>query len=216
MAKGVWLILAASAFAVLGGCAGQEKRAQADLVQLSAWLPGYYDDQSQVRADQQAGRPAPESLRLAVVPVEAPVVGRHVFYLQESTGGRRRHVTMQRLASFRATQKGLVESLWSFTDPTRWLGADVTPELFAAMQPGDVRPMRGCNLTWTRVGGRFTASNNPRECRMVSRKTGNVHSIDMRIKLRANVLAIRAHAVGTREPMGGDAYIRFRRNGGPL
>lgn len=206
---------AVTAVAVLAGCAGQRKRAQADLVQLSAWFPGFYDNQAQVRADRKAGRPAHASRVLAVVPVDATLIGEHVFYVQEATAARPRHVTMQRLVSFVATQGGLVESLWAFTDPKRWLGADLSPELFTALQPGDLRPLRGCDLKWTRNGGRFTASNDPNACRMVSPRTGNVAAIDMRIELGADALAISTHAAGSQVPAGVDRYLRFRRNGGP-
>lgn len=208
------VIVAAAAAALAAGCAGQTKRAQADLVQLTAWLPGYYDDQVQVREDREAGHPPHESLSLAIVPVDAELIGSHVYYLQE-TSGRPRRVTMQRLVSFTAAKTGLVESQWSFTDPTRWLGADVTPELFSALQPGDVRLLEGCDLKWTRLGGKFTASDDPDDCRVVSPTTGNVESIDMRIELGADELAISSHARGSGAAAGVDPYIRFRRNGGP-
>jgi CpeT/CpcT family (DUF1001) len=209
------LAAAVAAAALAAGCAGQTKRAQADLVQLSARLPGYYDNQAQVRGDLAAGRSPHESLALAVVPVDAQLIGEHVYYLQEATGSRSRRVTMQRLVSFSASKSGILESQWSFTDPTRWLGADVTPELFTALQPQDVRPLQGCDLKWKRQGGRFTASDDPDDCRVVSSATGSVESIDMRVELGANELAISAQARGSPAPPGVDPYVRFRRNGGP-
>jgi len=215
MARAATLIVAAAAAALAAGCAGQTKRAQADLVQLSAWLPGYYDNQAQVRADREAGRAPHESLALAIVPVDAELIGPHAYYLQEATGRRARRVTMQRLVSFSVAKTGIVESQWLLTDPTRWLGADSTPELFSALQPGDVRHLAGCDLKWTRQGGKLTASDDPDDCRIVSPGTGNVESIDTRIELGANELAISSHALGAAAAPGVDPYVRFLRNGGP-
>jgi CpeT/CpcT family (DUF1001) len=215
MARAAALALAAAVAALAAGCAGQTKRAQADLVQLSAWLPGYYDDQAQVRADREAGRVPHQSFALVVVPVGAELIGPHVYYLQETTGHRPRHVTMQRLVSFSVAKTGIVESQWLFADPTRWLGADATPELFTALQPGDVRHLQGCDLKWTRQGGKFTASDDPDDCRIVSPATGDVEAIDTRIELGANELAISSHASGSSTAPGVDPYVRFLRNGGP-
>lgn len=214
MARLAALIAAAAVAAAIAGCAGPQKRARADLAEIGAWLPGYYDNQAQVREDRTAGRPPHESVALVVVPIDAGLIGKHVYYVEETTG-RARRVTMQRLVSFAATRSGIVESLWAFTDPTRWLGADAHPELFTALQPGDVRPMLGCDLTWTREGGQFTASDDPDDCRIVSASTGRVESIDTRIKLSPNGLAISSRAAGSPAPAGVDPYLRFRRNGGP-
>ncbi|MGH8149708.1 MAG: chromophore lyase CpcT/CpeT [Steroidobacteraceae bacterium] len=218
MARITVLLAVGVALALTAGCAGQRKRAQADLVELGTWLPGYYDNQAQVRVDQQAGRAPHEALTLTVVPIDAELVGARVYYVEEAAGGDPRHVTMQRLASFAVTKTGIVESLWTFTDPTRWLGAASTPELFTALQPGDVRRMEGCDLKWTRAGTRFTAANDPSECRIELPGTRRVEALDMRVQLGANELAISAHPEGmpaAQAAPGGDPYIRFRRNGGP-
>lgn len=218
MARITVLFAVCTALALAAGCAGQRKRAQADLVELGLWLPGYYDNQAQVRADELAGRPAHETLALSVIPIDATFIGKHVYYLEEATGGRPRRVMLQRLVSFTATKTGIVESLWTLTDPTRWLGAAATPELFTALQPGDVRRMEGCDLQWTRVGARFTAADDPDDCRIESPGTGRVESVDLHLRLGANELAISSHPAGASTAQaapGADPYVRFRRNGGP-
>ncbi len=216
MARVLILIGCAAAMAALAaGCAGQVKRERVELAALGAWLPGYYDNQAQVRADTAAGRPGRAALRLAMIPVDAELIGTHVYYLQETTAGRTPHVTMQRLVAFTATPSGILESQWSFTDPTRWIGAAQSPELFTALQPGDVRHLEGCDLKWTRQGGRFEASDDPHECRIVSAATGRVEAIDTRIELDSNELAISSRDRRSRASPGVDSYVRFRRDGGP-
>ncbi len=213
------LLLAAAAVAaaaLAAGCAGQAKRTDADLVQLAEWLPGYYDNQVQIAADRQAGRAPHESLLLTVVPVETEQLGMgQVFFMQETTVGASQRVTMQRLLSFSAGKDGIVETMWTLTDPERWRGAVTTPELFTALQPDDVRPMRGCDLKWKKEGERFTATNDPSRCRTLSPRTGGVESMDMRVELSADELAISTHAIESgASAQGGDPYVRFRRNGG--
>lgn len=208
--------VAAAAVALAAGCAGQAKRTDADLLQLSDWLPGFYDNQVQIAADRQAGRAPHESLLLTVVPVDTEQLGTgHVFYMQEMTAGASQRVTMQRLLSFSAVKDGIVETVWTLNDPERWRGAVTTPELFTALQPDDIRPMRGCNLKWKKEGERFTAQNDPSTCRALSPRTGGVEFMDMRVELSADELAISTRPVERgASGQGGDPYDRFRRNGG--
>ncbi len=216
MASRAAVLLIAAAAALAAGCAGQEKRLDADLLQLTEWLPGFYDNQVQIAADRQAGRAPHESLILTVVPVDTEQLGTgHVFYMQEMTAGDSRRVTMQRLLSFSTTKDGIAETMWTLTDPERWQAAVTTPELFTALQPDDMRPVRGCDLKWKKEGERFTASNDPSRCRTLSRRTGGVESVDMRIQLTPDELAISTQNVGRGAvPQSGDPYVRFRRNGG--
>ncbi|MGH8229898.1 MAG: CpcT/CpeT family chromophore lyase [Steroidobacteraceae bacterium] len=218
-----WVAVAAAAAAaaalLAGGCAGQATRASADLAMLTQWLPGFYDNQVQIAADRQAGRtPAPRRY-LDVVPVAAEQLGSHVFYFEETTGGPHRRVVLARLAAFTADGQGIREALWSLTDPQRWRAADTTPELFQGLQPGDVRPLRGCVLTWHKQGARFTAANDPRNCRTVSPRTGAVASRDMRIELTVDEIAISDRPVSAAASAAGRGvepeYVRFRRDTGP-
>ncbi len=207
-------IVAVAAAALAAGCAGEQKRMDADLLRLTVWLPGSYDNEVQVAADRQAGRAPHESLTLTVVPVDAEEVGSHVFYIVETDTDSRR-IMVQRLISFNAAKDAIIETMWSLTDPTRWRGADTTPELFTGLQPDDVRPMAGCDLKWRKEGERFTASNDPSLCRMRLPGGGAVEFTDMRIELTAEELAISTRAsAASGAPPPEDSYDRFHRNGG--
>jgi hypothetical protein len=79
-----WLLLAA--------CASQPKPDAIFISELAAMLPGSYDNLAQSRAG--SGHAA---LRLVVAPVQAPLVGDHVFYVQEMAAEDPRRVLAQRL-----------------------------------------------------------------------------------------------------------------------
>ncbi|MGB6451705.1 MAG: CpcT/CpeT family chromophore lyase [Steroidobacteraceae bacterium] len=216
MASGTRVLLVAAAAVLAAGCAGHAKRTDADLVQLTEWLPGFYDNQVQIAEEQQAGRAPGEPVALTVVPVEAQEIGTHVFYMQEMTKGPTAHVILQRLLTFNTGKDEIVETMWSLADPGRWRGADTTPELFTSLQPDDVHPMQGCDLKWKKEGDHFTASNDPARCRMISPRTGGVEFTDMRVELTADELAISTQTAraGVAIVPGAGPYVRFRRNGG--
>ena len=71
--------VAGIAFAAACLAAGSKKKEEYFLSELTAVLPGSYDNLAQSRADG-ADHPA---LRLIIAPVEAPLVGEHVYYVQE-------------------------------------------------------------------------------------------------------------------------------------
>ncbi len=61
--------------------------------QLLAALPGSYDNLAQSRAEPRPSR----RCRLMIAPVQAPLVGDHVFYVQEMAADDARRVLAQRL-----------------------------------------------------------------------------------------------------------------------
>src|SRR5689334_756280 len=68
------------------------RKDEAFLEQLASSLAGSYDNIAQARND-----PEHPSLRLMIVPVQAPLVGDHVFYVQEMAADDLRRVLAQRL-----------------------------------------------------------------------------------------------------------------------
>src|SRR5262245_3065886 len=85
-------MLAGLAFTAACLAAGSAKQQQF-LEQLTATLPGSYDNLAQSRADGADHPP----LRLMIVPVQAPLVGDHVYYVQEMAADDLRRVLAQRL-----------------------------------------------------------------------------------------------------------------------
>ena len=86
------LLLVAGLLLLAACAAASPRREDSLLAELAAMLPGSYDNLAQSRAS--AGHPA---LRLVIAPVQAALVGEHVFYVQEMAADDPRRVLSQRL-----------------------------------------------------------------------------------------------------------------------
>jgi CpeT/CpcT family (DUF1001) len=204
------------------GCASQSQalHGDAELAQIDEWLPGRYDNQGQIAADRRAGRPPHEPLALSVVPVDALQMGHHVFYVEEAAGhieppGTPRLILAQHLASIDFVNGKIVAAIYSFTDPQRWREGLSMPELFSALQPEDVKLMRGCGLIWTTAPGKDLAVNDPSHCISSSALTGGAEPLAIHVELTRDEIAVStapAEAGGSNP--AADSYVRFRRSGG--
>ena len=214
--------LCIAAVLLAAGCASVAPSSHdTELLQFDEWLPGRYDNQAQIASDKQAGRPAHEPLALAVVAVDALDMGHHVFYVEESVGqvetpGTPHLILAQHLVSIDAVNGKIIAAIYSFTDPQRWRDGPSMPELFKALQPQDVKLMRGCGLTWKTGPAKLVAANDPKTCLASSPATLNVEPLALLVEMTRDQIALSAApaAAGGSSPAA-DSYILFRRSGGP-
>lgn len=185
-----------AAAAALTSCTNQTQLREAQLVELLVWLPGLYDNTSQAQGDVRRGvHPPHEALSLAIAPVDDPVIGTHVFYLQESAADDPRRVMVQKVWTFDATEKGIVQTVWTLAEPLRWRDGQRDPDLLRGMMNHDVVQTRGCDVTWKKVGNKFVAANDPKTCRATSRVTSGTMQIDTRMELDASDFALAENAM---------------------
>jgi hypothetical protein len=188
----VLVLLAASGVAVTA----QPKREEIMLAELVAMLGGSYDNLAQSRASSE--HPA---LKVMVVPVDAPGVGDHVFYVQETAADDARRVLAQRLYVLNVVPKSeqAIMTQLEFNEPGRWRDGQLKPELFRALLMQDLRVRAGCELLWSRKpqekgAGRKTArafiAATVGSCRAASRDTGETLKVLQRMELDAEGLAI--------------------------
>jgi hypothetical protein len=186
------MLLAASGVAVTA----QPKREEIMLAELVAMLGGSYDNLAQSRASSE--HPA---LKLMVVPVDAPGVGEHVFYVQETAADDARRVLAQRLYVLNVVPKSeqAIMTQLEFNEPGRWRDGQLKPELFRALLMQDLRVRAGCELLWSRKPQEKGAGRKtPRafiaatvgSCRAASRDTGETLKVLQRMELDAERLAI--------------------------
>lgn len=188
-------MLASLAATVLGGCASQETLHETQLAQLLSWLPGNYDNTAQVQQDVREGvQPAHDALALSIVEVDDPVIGEHVYYVQEMAAGDARRVMAQNIWTFEASKQGMTQHVWTLAEPLRWRDGQRDPDLLRGMMNQDLSQVQGCDLSWKKRDDGFAAANDPHTCHKVSRATsGTVHN-DLRLELDANGLAIADNA----------------------
>ena len=209
-ARSLCLLLA---LAALGGCASTREQGEKTLQELLVLLPGSYDNLAQSRkpgASQAA-------LRLMVAPVQAPLVGDHVYYVQEFAADDTRRVFAQRLYVVNAAVEGEspVLTQLDFNEPNRWRDGHLNRDLFRGLLIEDLRVRAGCDMVWTRTPGGFTAQGDAIRCRIAARSTGETLRAEQRMELDREglgVLEIHRDAAGTVVYGGGaDPWYRFSR-----
>jgi hypothetical protein len=199
------------ALLLLAGCASGPKPEDVFVGELAAMLAGSYDNLAQSRAGQ--GHVA---LRLVIAPVRAPLVGDHVFYVQEMAADDPRRVQAQRLYVLHPAEKGerALVAQADFAEISRWRDGHLNRDLFKSMLPQDLRPRPGCDLLVTRQGKGFTATGGG-SCRMSAPGSGETLRVEQRFELDADGLAVyeqQRDAAGTVvRGAGDDAWYRFAR-----
>ncbi|HEY3784601.1 MAG TPA: chromophore lyase CpcT/CpeT [Steroidobacteraceae bacterium] len=147
-----------------------------ELVELLQWFPGHYDNTAQYQADLHQGIQPPHDARsIDIVPIDAPMIGDHVFYLQESVADDPRRVTAQQIIVFGVVKKDIVQTAWSLAEPRRWRDGQRDPDLFKSLMTADVRSTKGCSLRWKRAEGKFVGADEPKTCHGASGSSGLAH-----------------------------------------
>lgn len=198
---------------LLVACASKPSREDVMVDELVAQLAGSYDNIAQSRSSSD--HPA---LRLVIAPVRAPLVGEHVFYVQEMAADDLRRVLSQRLYVVSAVAKGeqaLLAQL-DFSEPLRWRDGYLNRDLFRSLLMQDLRQRNGCDLLWQRAGAGFSASTGA-GCRTVSRTTGEGLKVEQKFRLDADGLeALEQHRDAAGVLVFGDEedpWFRYARRG---
>jgi hypothetical protein len=206
------LLLAMLATPLLAACNTTSVRGETTLKELVALLPGSYDNIAQARAT-----PDHSSLRLVIAPVQAPLVGDHVFYVQEMAGNDPRRVLAQKLFVVDSVPDSemAVMSQLDFNEPSRWRDGQLNRDLFRSLITTDLRPQPGCDLLWKRTDSGFSATNNPQQCRATSRETGETLKVEQRMEVDSDGVGTfeqRRDALGAIVPGAeADPHYRFSR-----
>ncbi len=190
---------AIAALGLLGACADQTKLRESELTQLLGWLPGRYDNTAQADSDAQRGVQPPHD-RIALI--------NHVFYVQEMAADDPRRVMSERMFSFEVDEKrGIVETVYTFTEPLRWRDGQRNIELFTSVVTEDVQSA-GCELLWKKSGEQFSATHDAKLCH----STGGAAPGESAAQLSADSLSLADTARAARP--GGrpdEAYYIFRK-----
>ncbi|MGC4028887.1 MAG: chromophore lyase CpcT/CpeT [Steroidobacteraceae bacterium] len=181
-------LAAALACLLLAACASQKEKADLVVGELVTLLPGSYDNLAQSRTT--GGEHT--AVRLMVAPVQAPLVGDHVFYVQEMAADDPRRVLAQRLYVVDAPAAGEnpVMVQLDFTEPARWRDGHLRRDLFRGLLPTDLRARAGCDVIWTRTPTGFSGANDALGCRIASRATGETLRAEQRMELDRDGIAI--------------------------
>jgi CpeT/CpcT family (DUF1001) len=171
---------------LLAACGAQPKKEAAMVAELAALLPGSYDNIAQSRTSSEHA-----ALRLMIAPVQAPLVGDHVYYVQEMAADDPRRVQVQRLYVINPVpgrEQAALTQL-DFREPLRWRDGHLNRDLFRGLLTEDLRVRAGCDLLWERAEKGFRATTGS-ACRTASRTTGETLRVEQRFTLDAENLAV--------------------------
>ncbi len=176
----------------LAACATQSDLRKAELEQLTQLMPGLYDNRAQAQADAaKPGERGHEALTLLILPVYAPTIGEHVFYLQETALEDTARVLAQRVMTFDVGADGeIVQELMTLNEPQRWRDGPRNLDVFKSLMANDVRVTAGCEMVWKKTAEGFEASNDSKRCRTNSRATGEVLRVESRARIDAETLSL--------------------------
>jgi CpeT/CpcT family (DUF1001) len=220
--RGTLVCILIVAAAGLAGCAAVKKQQHQDmdLVQISRWLPGKYDNTAQAKADEQKGaRPPHDAVELDIVPIDSAAVARNSFYVQETAADDPRRVFSQQVIVFASGKKGIVESVANLVEPIRWRDGVQEPDIFDGMTARDLKPVTGCDLLWKKEENpagqaankpakklskaeakeaakkeaeraRYSGASDPKRCQMTSHAVMGLVQVELRGELSANEIAL--------------------------
>ena len=85
-----------------------------------------------------------------IAPVQAPLVGDHVFYVQEMAADDPRRVLSQRLYVLNSVPDSESSAMTQldFAEPSRWRNGHENRDLFRGLLMQDLRVRTGCDLLW--------------------------------------------------------------------
>jgi len=218
------------------GCAGKAVRSRGVISELIKVMPGSYDNLAQVRGEgggaADASAPAAPGavqtarvatahlpLRLVIMHLQAPVLGRDVFYVRESSATDARRILAQRLWSLVQDQKGQVLQItYLFKEPVRWQRAADEPSLLQSLVPDDLLALVGCPLVWSKTASTFEANTVKGACQPGSEAEGSL--VEQHAVLSADQLILTEQQAGASGRVATSAdpgsVYRFERSAGRL
>ena len=178
--------LAAILALTIGTAHGQEPvpRSAADLEHFLGWFAGDYDNNEQVwqqAADGVAPDERHEHIHHIFLPVSAPAIGDHAFFVKQYMDGDYDNVYRQRLYTFSVNdERAAIElAIHSFNDEQAYRYADRDPAVIEGIGPDELRNMPGCNVYWRFVDDRYVGEMDDRACFYFSSNLGqNIYITD--------------------------------------
>jgi len=157
---------------------------QEDLELMMSWFAGEFDNHLQVVEEKEAEEPPEqphEWIHSIFTPVELPVFGGHVFYVEQYIEGDPSNIYRNRIYSFSVNeQEGAIQlTIFSFKDGESMVGAHKDPTKLAGLTMDDVRSLPGCEVFWKKeADDRFIGYMPDGACRVPSRRSGKTIIID--------------------------------------
>jgi hypothetical protein len=191
-----------------------KKKEERDFLELLHGLAGEYDNLSQAE-DDHGGQHAP--VLLTIKPLNLQALGRLVLLARETAANDKRRILSQRIWTLdHNKERGIVQQVYVFKDPQRWVNSLDNPEILEGLLPDDLQQLIGCELTWVKTASGYSASTRAKACRPSSEHEGML--VETAAELNGDDLTLieQQAGVGGRLPAEVDpaASYHFQRRGG--
>jgi hypothetical protein len=213
-------VLTIGAALLAAGCANNAALREADLGRIGEWLPGAYDNRAQVERDlAQNVLDVHTPVALEIVAVEANIIGKQTYYVQQSDAMNPRKILSQQLYSFEKTSddKAIAQTIYNFKEPDRWIRGHERPDIFKSMVPDDLSSTSGCELKWEFVDDKFTAHSSAASCRGAS---GSGARTEVKMELTPTELKLAERAFDSAGNVisgrADDPFFEFRKGSHPV
>jgi len=164
------LILAVAALALPLQAAQPDDQNARDLLRLSGWFEGVFDNQEQVWFETEGRAKVPETERHERVHamhrrVDLPAFGAQVFYVEEYLDDDPEKVFRQRLVTFEsAREQGIRMRLWFLKDAKFARGAQAEPARLAALTPSAASTLPECDVFWRAEADQYVGRMRDKAC----------------------------------------------------
>jgi hypothetical protein len=195
--------------------ARDKKKEEADFVLFLRELPGDYDNLTQTEGEADAQHAT--AIVLSVKPLNVQQLGKLVMFARETVADDPRRVLSQRIWIIEHDkQNHIVQKVYGFREPQRWIHAGDDPLLMQSLLPDDLTALAGCDLNWVRTDTGFLGDILQHSCRPSSSLEGQL--IETRAELRGDELLMTELQAGAggrlpSEPTAGSS-LHFQRRGG--
>jgi len=207
----------------LSGCAHQSRQPLLKLKTLTDKLAGSYDNSAQVTQDLERGVASPHlGLSLQITAAHAVAISDTMFYVRESVAADPRRVLSQRLWKLSEDNKHhrIMQTMYVFKEPRRWLQASDQPELLLSLTLDDVEELQGCDLVWNETEGLLRAVAAKGGCRPSALTEGML--LEQRVAIQDHELSLGESEVAADGTITAPAlfdgdvdFYRFVRHGTP-
>src|ERR1700722_7200457 len=204
------------ALLLLPVCASASKKSEQEFDKFMQALPGQYDNRTQAKNDPSGAHAA---VAVVINPVNSLALGKAVMFERETAADDPRRILAQHIWTFEMDKKGehLVQTVYVFKEPLRWLHATDDPYVLQSVLPDDLSGLSGCKLIWSKSDYGFAATTNAKDCRASAGAEGLL--IEQSAELRGTDLMLNEQLSGPGGTLEGSAdaasAYRFERRSGP-
>ena len=169
---------------ILCCCGASCASVKSDVYELATLLEGSFDSHY-----ENSDLPASERMIDSRIRLDIPRLGEFVFY-QQINQKAGLDVYRQRILVLVNTDSGIQQHAYKLTQPDRFIGA--VSQDFASLTDDDLDLFMpdGCELTWTRTASGFRGYVDPKQCVIISSRTGKPRRIESETILTAELEAL--------------------------